>query len=62
MSELETITPQFTSQEPALAHGNIMIVDDTPANLRLLEEMLREQRYTVRSFTRARLALVNPQR
>ena len=57
MSELETITPQFTSQEPALAHGNIMIVDDTPANLRLLEEMLREQRYTVRSFTRARLAL-----
>ncbi len=38
-------------------HGNIMIVDDTPANLKLLEEMLRQHGYEVRSFPRGRFAL-----
>jgi DNA-binding response OmpR family regulator len=38
-------------------HGNIMIVDDNPANLKLLEEMLRHHAYEVRSFARGRLAL-----
>jgi CheY-like chemotaxis protein len=38
--------------------GNIMIVDDTPANLKLLDEMLRQRSYEVRSFPRGRLALV----
>jgi two-component system sensor histidine kinase/response regulator len=37
--------------------GNIMAVDDNPANLRLLEGMLRQQGYQVRSFPRGRLAL-----
>ena len=34
-----------------------MVVDDNPANLKLLEEMLRLHRYEVRSFPRGRLAL-----
>jgi two-component system sensor histidine kinase/response regulator len=37
--------------------GNIMAVDDNPANLKLLEGMLRQQGYQVRSFPRGRLAL-----
>ncbi len=37
--------------------GNVMIVDDNPANLTLLEEMLSQRRYEVRSFPRGRLAL-----
>jgi len=37
--------------------GNVMIVDDNPANLKLLEDMLREYGYEVRSFPRGRLAL-----
>jgi putative two-component system response regulator len=47
--------PQLTEQAPPL--GNIMIVDDNPANLKLLEDMLRQQRYEVLSFPRGRLAL-----
>src|SRR5437667_12697623 len=39
--------------------GNIMAVDDNPANLRLLEGMLRQQGYQVRSFPRGRLALAS---
>ena len=38
-------------------HGNIMIVDDNPANLKLLEDMLHQHGYEVRSFPRGRLAL-----
>jgi CheY-like chemotaxis protein len=38
-------------------YGNIMIVDDNPANLKLLEDMLRQHGYEVRSFPRGRLAL-----
>jgi CheY-like chemotaxis protein len=37
--------------------GTIMIVDDTPANLRLLNHMLRERGYRVRSFPKGELAL-----
>jgi len=37
--------------------GDIMIVDDNPANLRLLEDMLVGQGLEVRSFPRGRLAL-----
>jgi putative two-component system response regulator len=43
--------------EKGLLQGNIMVVDDNPANLRLLEEMLRQHGYEVRSFPRGRLAL-----
>ena len=38
-------------------HGDIMIVDDNPANLRLLEDMLLQQGHEVRSFPLGRLAL-----
>jgi len=38
-------------------HGRIMVVDDNPANLKLLEDMLRKYGYDVRSFPRGRLAL-----
>jgi len=34
-----------------------MIVDDNPTNLKVLEDMLRQQGYEVRSFPRGRLAL-----
>lgn len=37
--------------------GDIMIVDDNPANLKLLEDMLIGQGLEVRSFPRGRLAL-----
>src|SRR5580704_13124341 len=37
--------------------GDIMIVDDNPANLKLLEDMLRQQGHDVRAFPRGRLAL-----
>ncbi len=39
------------------SEANIMVVDDTPANLRLLEGMLRERGHEVRSFPRGALAL-----
>jgi DNA-binding response OmpR family regulator len=37
--------------------GRIMVVDDQPANLKLMEEILRQEGYNVRSFPRGRLAL-----
>ena len=37
--------------------GAIMVVDDHPANLKLLEDMLGQLGYAVRSFPRGRLAL-----
>jgi len=46
--------------EPSMSSGhvgNIMIVDDNPANLKLLDEMLQQRAYEVRSFPRGRLAL-----
>jgi DNA-binding response OmpR family regulator len=36
---------------------NIMVVDDQPANLKLLEDLLTQQGHAVRSFPRGRLAL-----
>ncbi len=44
-------------KEQLLAQRDIMIVDDNPANLRLLEDMLRQQGFEVRSFPLGRLAL-----
>jgi two-component system sensor histidine kinase/response regulator len=38
-------------------HRTIMVVDDHPPNLKLLEDMLGQQGYRVRSFPRGRLAL-----
>src|ERR1700733_2462372 len=37
----------------------IMVVDDNPANLKLLERMLAQAGYGVRSFSRGRPALVS---
>jgi DNA-binding response OmpR family regulator len=39
--------------------GVIMVVDDQPDNLKLLEDMLQRQGYMVRSFPRGRLALAS---
>jgi CheY-like chemotaxis protein len=47
--------PPLTKQ--ALPEGNIMVVDDNPANLKLLEDMLRQHGHEVRSFPRGPLAL-----
>jgi sigma-B regulation protein RsbU (phosphoserine phosphatase) len=41
--------------------GNILIVDDTPANLRLLSSMLAEQGYKVRSVINGQMALTATQ-
>jgi two-component system, sensor histidine kinase and response regulator len=40
-----------------VAQSDIMIVDDNPANLKLLEDMLIKQEHEVRSFPLGRLAL-----
>jgi two-component system sensor histidine kinase/response regulator len=37
----------------------IMVVDDQPANLKLMEDLLRREGYTVRSFPSGRLALAS---
>jgi putative two-component system response regulator len=37
--------------------NNIMVVDDQPVNLRLMEEVLTPEGYVVRSFPRGRMAL-----
>jgi putative two-component system response regulator len=37
--------------------SNIIVVDDQPANLKLMEDMLRQEGYAVRSFPCGRLAL-----
>jgi putative two-component system response regulator len=48
--------PAITEHSPT-GEGTIMVVDDNPANLRLLEDMLRQHDYEVHSFPRGRLAL-----
>jgi DNA-binding response OmpR family regulator len=40
-----------------MSQSDIMVVDDNPANLKLLEDMLLQQQYEVRSFPLGRLAL-----
>jgi two-component system sensor histidine kinase/response regulator len=40
-----------------LTQNDIMVVDDNPANLKLLEDMLQQQGHEVRSFPLGRLAL-----
>ena len=42
--------------------SNIMVVDDNPANLKLLEDMLRQKGHEVLSFPRGRLALAEAAR
>jgi len=45
------------SDGPASSGGKVMVVDDNPANLKLMEEILRPRGYEVTSFPRGRLAL-----
>lgn len=45
------------TDQPLPRPGDIMVVDDNPANLKLLEDMLRQQGHDVHSFPRGRLAL-----
>jgi sigma-B regulation protein RsbU (phosphoserine phosphatase) len=47
----------MTDRQSDAAKGNILIVDDTPANLRLLSQMLAEQGYRVRPVPDGPLAL-----
>ncbi len=46
-------------KEGSLSKNDIMIVDDNPANLKLLEDILLQQRHEVRSFPLGRLALAS---
>ncbi len=39
--------------------GSIMVVDDNPANLKLMGDMLGQQGYEARLFPRGRLALAS---
>ena len=39
--------------------SSIMLVDDQPTNLKLLEDILKNQGYAIRSFPRGRLALAS---
>ena len=41
------------------AQASIMVVDDQPANLKLLEDILKTQGYAIRSFPRGRMALAS---
>ncbi len=49
--------PQPTSTQPELNQGNILIVDDTPDNLRVLSQLLNRQGYEVRAVTTGKMAL-----
>jgi sigma-B regulation protein RsbU (phosphoserine phosphatase) len=52
----------MNNQAPDLpSKGNILVVDDTPANLRLLSGMLAEQGYKVRSVINGQMALTATQ-
>jgi len=46
-----------SQKDPMVSQGNILVVDDTPANLRLLSNLLAEQEYKVRSVISGQMAL-----
>lgn len=48
---------QTVDEAPATSEADILIVDDTPANLRLLSGLLKQGGYRVRPVTEGRLAL-----
>lgn len=48
----------MTQPQISMSRANILIVDDTPANLRLLGAMLNEQGYKTRSVVNGEMALI----
>src|SRR5271168_421436 len=50
------------AEQPVTEHANIMVVDDNPANLKLLDDMLQLQGHEVHSFPRGVLALAEAAR
>lgn len=55
---MDSLTPSSSPHEPK---GNILIVDDTPANLRLLSNVLMQKGYKVRSVVDGQMALTASQ-
>ena len=56
------MTHQAPAEEPRpAASGDILVVDDTPANLRLLSQILQEHGYRVRAVTNGPRALESAQ-
>ncbi|HEY9673574.1 MAG TPA: adenylate/guanylate cyclase domain-containing protein [Waterburya sp.] len=51
----------MSSNQTGLLRGEILVVDDTPDNLRLLSTMLTEQGYTVRKALSGQMALMAAQ-
>ncbi len=54
---MRRISNPASGADGAQPKSNIMVVDDQPANLKLLEDLLTQQGHAVRSFPRGRLAL-----
>jgi phosphoserine phosphatase RsbU/P len=54
--------PPETPENPEPQRANILIVDDTPANLQVLAGMLKERGYKVRPVPSGKLALLAAQR
>jgi two-component system, NtrC family, sensor kinase len=50
-------SPDTSQESTNSSKGNILAVDDTPANLHLLSNMLSKQGYKVRITTKGKLAL-----
>jgi DNA-binding response OmpR family regulator len=53
----QTVDGASAQSSDSQTQSNIMVVDDQPANLKLLEDLLTQQGHAVRSFPRGRLAL-----
>ncbi len=51
----------MTAETITSSKGNILIVDDTPANLNLLNELLKSRGYSVRPVLSGRLAISGAQ-
>lgn len=54
---LEALKKATSSECVSAARGSVMVVDDSPGNLMMMEEILRPRGYQVSSFPRGRMAL-----
>ena len=57
MTAMEMKRSEIDDDGAGPGRGTVMVVDDQPANLKLMEEMLRRAGYQVQSFPRGRMAL-----